>query len=628
MIKEILEKYWGFTSFRSIQEAIINEVLEKRDVLALMPTGGGKSITYQVPALAMDGICLVVSPLIALIKDQVEDLRKRGVEAEYIVSGMDYRDIDRILDKCIYGQSKFLYVSPERLKSRLFIERFKQMKIAFVAVDEAHCISQWGYDFRPAYTQISKLREFQSDLHFLALTASAIPEVVKDIQEQLTFKSPNVLHTSFKRENLHYIVIKEENKRERLLKGLELRKGSAIVYVRSRKLTRDLALYLEDNGISAAAYHAGLKPETKDLIQKTWKNDETRVMVATNAFGMGIDKANVRVVIHYDVPDSIEAYFQEAGRAGRDRMKAYAVLMYRDKDKEKLESSLELSFPPKELVFDIYEGIANHYQLAVGSGKNGSFDFDIVRIAEQLSIPPLHVYNAINILSREGYLHLSDSLHQPSKLKIKVSPSELYYFEVANPKFEHLLKTMLRSFQDLFESYSRFNEYQLAKRVQMDVKDLVNQLKYLDSIGLIDYLASNDRAQIVFLEERIARTNLSLSYTSYKALKERQEMRIEKMLEYIHSDGCRSRYLLEYFGEENTENCGKCDICLKRDNPVSEKELKAKLLGLFDGDKALNISFIRSQFKVQDEDELLRMMRHLMDEGILHREEELWKRRR
>lgn len=613
---EVLTSYWGYTAFRPLQEEIINDILNEKDVLALMPTGGGKSITFQVPALLKEGICLVVSPLIALIKDQVEDLRSRDIRADYIVSGLDYREIDRILDNCIYGDTKFLYVSPERLKSELFIARFKQMRISIIAVDEAHCISQWGYDFRPSYLEIAKVREYHPNIPVLALTASATPEVVVDIQKRLEFNADNVLSTSFHRESLHYVVIKDENKKERLLKGLQSRSGSAIVYVRSRKNTRELSHFLESYGISAASYHAGMSPEIKDKIQASWKNEETRVIVATNAFGMGIDKANVRTVIHYDLPDSVEAYFQEAGRAGRDRLKAFAVIISAKQDIEALRDRVEAGFPPIEIIKKVYDGIGNYYQLAYGSGLHESYTFDIVAISERLKLSVIEIFNSLKILARTGYFHLSDSLHQPSKIKIKVNQAELYYFEVANPKFEVLLKTLLRSYSGLFDNYVRFNEYLIAKRMRMDVKDLVKQLKYLESIELIDYLASNDKPQITFLRERAPIDRLHIDYESYGALKERQFLRSEAMINYIEKDVCRSIQLLQYFGEKELVECGKCDVCLSKDLEASMEANRVKLINLLQ-ESELSLSSILMNFRKIEKESIMKLIRALSEEEII-----------
>lgn len=619
---EILKNYWGYASFRPLQEEIINEVIEGRDVLALMPTGGGKSLTYQVPALLLKGVCIVVSPLIALIKDQVEDLRSRKLNAHYIVSGMDYKEIDRILDNCIYGDVDFLYVSPERLKNELFLERYKRMTISLIAVDEAHCISQWGYDFRPSYLEIAAIRSFHPKTPILALTASATPDVVDDIQKRLAFSKKNLLSTSFNRENLHYVVVREENKRERILKGLKTRPGSGIIYVRSRKLTRELASWLQHMGVKAAAYHAGLDPEHKDRIQAQWKKEEIRIMVATNAFGMGIDKANVRTVIHYELPDSIEAYFQEAGRAGRDGLRAYAIMLYNDSDKRLVKEKIENSFPSIEVIKKVYSGIANYYKLAHGSGINQNFTFDIIAISERTNLKVIDVFNSIKILERSGYFQLSDSLHKPSRLKIKVSQSDLYYFEVANPKFENLLKTLLRSYSGLFDSYVNINEHLISRRLGIDVKEFMDHLMYLNKIEVIEYLPANDKPQITFLLERLPEDRIRIDYESYGALKERQLKRCDDMLTYVETARCRNIQLLEYFGEQNTKKCGKCDVCLESTSDSAEIELKLKELLIH---KKLSFDTILQELKVKNEKIIIDLLRKYADEGLIRKEEnDLW----
>ena len=623
---EVLKTYWGFTSFRPLQDEIIQEIISTNDVLALMPTGGGKSITFQVPGLMMEGICIVVSPLIALIKDQVSNLKQRKIAAEYIVSGMDFREIDRILDNCRFGDIKFLYVSPERLKTELFIERFKQMNVSFIAIDEAHCISQWGYDFRPSYLQIADIRQYHPKAPILALTASATPDVVDDIQDKLAFSRKNVLSTSFVRENLHYIVIEEENKRQRILRGVKARPGSGIIYVRSRKLTRDLALWLKSNGISAAPYHAGLSPELKDKTQQEWKEEKIRIIVATNAFGMGIDKANVRTVIHYDLPDSLEAYFQEAGRAGRDGLRAYAVLVFNKGDIVGLKERIERGYPKIEVIKKVYSGISNFYQLAYGSGKDESFNFDIISIADRIDLSVLEVFNSIKILERIGVYHLSDSLHQPSRIKVKVNQKDLYYFEVANPKHELLLKTLLRSYSGLFDNYVKINEYLIAKRVRVGVSELLKQLKYLDSIELVDYLPANDKPKITFLEERIPEDHLHISYESYGALKEQQIKRSESMINYVNADRCRNIQLLAYFGEISTEECGKCDVCLRKNRKKDNNlELEKSLIKILKGGNR-NLSEILVELPRIEEERILEIFRYLADEGLISRTvDDKWK---
>lgn len=623
---EILKSYWGYATFRPLQEEIINEVIVGQDMLVLMPTGGGKSLTYQVPGLLMDGICLVISPLIALIKDQVQQLQSRNINAEYLVSGMDYREIDRVLDNCIYGEIKFLYVSPERLKTEIFIERFKQMNVSFIAVDEAHCISQWGYDFRPAYVEIAEIRHFHPKAGILALTATATAEVVDDIQEKLLFLKKNVLHRSFYRESLHYIVVKEENKRERLLRGLKSLSGSTIIYVKSRRSTREISEWLNKSGISSAPYHAGLTPEIKDKAQQNWKEDKIRVMVATNAFGMGIDKANVRLVVHLDLPDSIEAYFQEAGRAGRDGLRAHAVLLYSNADKRQLKERISWSFPPIDTIKNVYNDIGSYYQLAFGSGLNQTFPFDSSDFAQRYDFKLFDVYSSLRILEREGYLLLNESLHQPTKAKFKVNQNELYYFEVANKRLEPIIKTMLRSYSGLFDDYRKINEYLLAQRLRLPVENIIDQLIYLDKVKLIEYLPANQGPQITWLVERLPKTHVTISYTTYGLLKERQVKRADQFINYLETDICRNRQLLAYFGEKESKDCGKCDICLKNAMKDTEtKTLETAMINFLKKEPA-TLQMILSSVPRLKEDWALEILRYLADEGVIAKNDEnRWK---
>jgi ATP-dependent DNA helicase RecQ len=609
-----------------LQQKVIEEVIAGQDLLVLMPTGGGKSITYQVPGLMMDGMCLVVSPLISLIKDQVHQLRARNISAEYLVSGMDYREIDRVLDNCIYGKIKFLYVSPERLKSELFIERFKQMNISFIAVDEAHCISQWGYDFRPAYLEISEIRHFHPKVGILALTATATPEVVEDIQDRLLFLRKHTLHRSFYRENLHYIVVKEVNKRERVLRGLKALSGSTIIYVRSRRATREISQWLNNSGISAAPYHAGLTAELKDQTQQKWLDGEIRVMVATNAFGMGIDKSNVRLVIHLDLPDAIEAYFQEAGRAGRDGLRAHAVLLYNDSDIAQLKERIGWSFPPIDTIKNVYNDIGTYYQLAFGSGLNETFAFDIADFSQRYDFKIFDVYSSLRILEREGYLFMNESLSQPSKVKFKINQRDLYYFEVANSNLEPIIKTLLRSYSGLFDEYRKINEYLLAKRLRLPVEKITDQLKYLDKVELLDYLPANQGPKLTWLVERLPKTHLRISYEQYGLLKERQEKRSNMFIDYLKTDVCRNRQLLAYFGEETAEDCGKCDVCLK--NAMRKKEMKTmenEMVKVLKGGP-VSLQVILSSVPKLKEDWALELLRFLADEGrIIKDDENRWK---
>ncbi|GAB4258896.1 MAG: ATP-dependent DNA helicase RecQ [Vicingaceae bacterium] len=564
-IHEALLKYWGYKTFRPLQEDIINCVLEGKDTLALLPTGGGKSICFQVPAMVQEGICVVISPLIALMKDQVENLKKRGIPALSVYSGMSKREIEITLDNAVFGNYKFLYVSPERLQTPIFIERFKKMPVSFVAIDEAHCISQWGYDFRPPYLKIAELRTIKPKLNFIALTATATPEVVEDIQNKLQFKAKNVLQKSFERKNLAYVVLHEENKLERLIKILDKIPGTAVVYVRNRKRTKEVAHYLQKLNISADYYHAGLDGDTRDYKQQQWIDNKTRVIVATNAFGMGIDKPNVRLVVHLDLPDSLEAYFQEAGRAGRDEKKAYAVLLFEEADKVQLEKSVEAAFPPLATIKNVYQALANYFQIPEGSGLNESFDFNITDFANKYEFKLIEVYNAIKFLEKEGYLLITDKEHLHSRVKIIVPKDQLYDFQVRNPSFDQLIKLLLRSYTGLFDQYTKIDEALLAKRLNTTSDKLKLALSKLNELKYIEYLPQTNQPKIVFLTPRLPVKNLLISKENYSLRKKIITEKAQKVIYYATSHHkCRSLILLEYFGEKEAARCGVCDVCLER----------------------------------------------------------------
>lgn len=564
-IHKILLKYWGYSSFRPLQEDIINAVISGKDTLALLPTGGGKSICFQVPAMAMDGVCIVVSPLIALMKDQVENLVKRNIKAASIYSGMTKREIDITLDNCVYGNIKFLYISPERIETEIFKLRFEKMNVNLIAVDESHCISQWGYDFRPSYLNISKLREQKPNVPFLALTATATPEVVIDIQKQLQFKQEHVLQKSFERKNLSYSVLQEEDKFNRLLKILNAVKGTSVVYVRSRKRTKEVASFLIKNGISADFYHAGLSNDDRNKKQNNWINDITRVIVSTNAFGMGIDKPNVRSVVHLDLPDSLEAYFQEAGRAGRDEQKAFAVLLVEDADRQDLEQRIINSFPKIETIKQVYQALANYYQIPIGSALNETYNFNIIEFSNQYNLPVFSVFNCLKFLEKEGYLHLSETAHNPSRIKFETTKDDLYVFQVKTPKYDLFIKTILRSYAGLFENFVKIDEFEIAKRLKTTKGKVVEMLHYLHGLELISYLEQSNEPQLTYLTERLAPENIRISAKHYH---ERKEVAVKKMESVIYYSSvkhkCRSEVLLKYFGEKDVYRCGVCDVCLER----------------------------------------------------------------
>lgn len=562
-IHNILDKYWGHKSFRPLQEDIINSILNGKDTLALLPTGGGKSVCFQIPALAKEGICIVVSPLIALMKDQVENLQKKDIKAVAITSSMHKREIDIALDNCVHGKIKFLYLSPERLETEIVKVRVQKMNVNLLAIDESHCISQWGYDFRPSYLKIAIFREFIPNIPVLALTATATPEVVLDIQEKLLFKTKNVLQKSFERTNLAYIVQEEEDKLQRLIKIANNIKGSGIVYVRNRKKTHELASYLKSHKISADFYHAGIEPQTRDLKQQDWIQNKTRIIVCTNAFGMGIDKPDVRFVVHLDLPDSIEAYFQEAGRAGRDEQKSFAVLLYNKSDKIELERNTENQFPPIEEIKKTYQALANYLQLATGSGLGVTFNFDITAFCDNYKLQAISTYNCLKFIEREGYIILNDAVHKPSKIKIEVNREDLYKFQITDKAFDFFIKILLRSYSGLFDDFVKINEFDLAKKLSTKKEDVIKRLHYLQQIGLITYASQTELPQLTFIQPRVDAKELSISKENYDLLKKKAFERMESMIHYASSNHkCRSQLLLSYFGENNTERCNQCDVCL------------------------------------------------------------------
>jgi len=569
VIHEILEKYWGYRSFRPSQEEIINSVLNGTDALALLPTGGGKSICFQVPGLARDGLCVVVSPLIALMKDQVENLTKKGIKAIAITSAMHKREIDIALDNCVHGNVKFLYLSPERLETEIVKVRLQKMNVNLIAIDESHCISQWGYDFRPSYLKIELLRELLPKVPFLALTATATKEVVVDIQEKLRFKKKNVIQQSFERKNIAYILLNEEDKLARLLKIAQKVSGSGIVYVRNRKKTQDIANYLRSNKISADFYHAGLDSKTRDIKQSEWVNNKTRVIVCTNAFGMGIDKPDVRFVVHIDLPDSLEAYFQEAGRAGRDEQKAFAILLYNNGDKIELNRNVENSFPEMDAIRQTYQALANYYQIPSGSGLGTTFSFDISAFCDNYKLQAITVFNSLKFIEREGYILLSDAFFQAARLKLEISRDDLYKFQISNPAFDVFIKLLLRNYAGLFDNFEKINEYDLAKKLKLKQTEVIKKLNLLHQQKIITYSPQTELPQLTFTMPRVDTKDLSLSKENFSSLKKRAIERMDAVLNYTESTHkCRSQLLLAYFGEIETSSCGQCDICLEQKRKV------------------------------------------------------------
>ena len=621
---DILKQYWGYDAFRPLQEEIIQSVLEAKDTLALLPTGGGKSICYQVPALCLEGITLVISPLIALMKDQIFQLQKREIKAAAIYTGMHYRDIDRILDNCIYGQTKLLYLSPERLMTELVQARIKQMKVNLIAVDEAHCISQWGYDFRPAYLNIAQCREWLPKVPILALTATATPEVVEDIQEKLAFRTPLVFSKSFERENLVYVVLKEENKGEKMFDILQKVAGSAIVYVRSRRKAEQIAQWLKRKGMSAEYYHAGLSTDERSVRQTAWINNQQRIMVSTNAFGMGIDKADVRVVVHWEAPESPEAYFQEAGRAGRDGQKSYAVLLYAEGDGRRMERQFEQAYPSMEVIREVYQALGNYFQLAVGGGEGQSYDFDLAQLAKTYDLEPRAVYHSTKVLAQSGWIWLSEAVFVPSTLQVIVGKEALYDFQLRNRNFDRLLKTILRSYQGAFTQPVHLKEAQLAKFLNISLEDLRRSFQTLQQNGIIRYKPQKDQPQLIFLKERVAPQNLIIDQEHYRFRKARHELRLRAMLRYATQIRCRSQQLLEYFGQDDAPLCGQCDVCLGRHKKeVDEADFeryKIKIQRLLKRD-ALTTEEVLEAFSPKYHERILEVLQYLLSEQYIKQDQ-------
>lgn len=618
---DILRTVFGFSDFRPVQLEIVLSVLQGKDCLALLPTGGGKSVCFQVPALAKDGICLVVSPLIALMKDQVDNLRKKGILAAAIYSGMGKRQIDTVLDNCIYGNYKFLYVSPERLKTEIFIERFKKMKVNLIAVDEAHCISQWGYDFRPPYLEIAKIRELQPGVPCMALTASATLKVKADIMEKLEMKSPEVFVKSFSRKNLSYSVRMAENKLEKAIEILRKVPGTAILYVRSRKGTKEIAAVLNQMGISATFYHAGLDNGVREARQQEWKQGRVRAMVATNAFGMGIDKPDVRMVIHIDLPENLENYYQEAGRAGRDEKKAYGVLLTNEQDLKVLEDRAAIAYPPVDFLKKVYQSLANYFRMAVGSGFMESYDFDISTFTGTYTLDLMTTYNSLKVLQEEGLLELNESFFSPSSVHFLVDQSKLYEFQIANAKLDTLIKMLLRMYGgELFVDFISINESKLANSLSMTVGDLVHQLEHMDQVGILVYDKQKDMPQITFLTERFDAGKLPLNT---KRIEERRQNAISKaksMIAYVRETGaCRANQISMYFGELAESDCGICDVCVEKKKSVEiyHSKLKEKIIQTLSGGMEFSLQNIQEVPGLKNDQNTIEILREMEEEGLI-----------
>lgn len=620
--RKILKDYWEYDNFRGIQEDIIRSIGSGRDTLGLMPTGGGKSITFQVPAMAKDGLCIVITPLIALMKDQVRNLRDRGIKAIAIYSGMTREEIIIALENCIFGNYKFLYISPERLDTEIFRIKLRSMKVSMITVDESHCISQWGYDFRPAYLKISEIRNLLPGVPVLALTATATPEVVKDIQQRLAFKEENVFRMSFERKNLAYIVRRTESKQEELLHILKHVDGSAIVYAHNRKRTKEYSQLLNENGITATFYHAGLNNETKDQRQKSWVKGETRVMVATNAFGMGIDKPDVRLVVHVDIPDSPEAYFQEAGRGGRDGKKAYAVLLYARSDKATLKKRITDTFPEKDYIRTVYEHLNYYYQMAMGDGLGCTREFNIDEFCRNFKHFPIQVDSALKILTRAGYLEYTDEQDNNSRLMFTLTKEELYRIHETSPETEKLINIILRSYTGVFTEYAYINEETLSLRTGMTRQQVYDTLISLTRRRILHYIPGKKTPYIIYTRERQEANRLIFTKEVYEDRKESFIRRIEAMTEYAETeDKCRSRMLLLYFGEKNEHNCGQCDVCLSSHSSGIKQGVFDEISRAIEEtlkEKDMTTSALMEKLESYDKENVTKVLSYLLAEEIIH----------
>ena len=619
---DVLKRYWGYDTFRPLQEEIISSVMQGLDTLALLPTGGGKSVCYQVPALLMEGMCLVVSPLIALMKDQVEALRNRGIKAACLVSGTTGYEQAVVLNNCLYGKVKLLYVSPERLKQRVFIEHLRRMQVSMIAVDEAHCISQWGYDFRPPYLEIAAIRQYHPTAPVLALTATATPSVADDICRQLQFRPGcRRYQTSFRRENLAYMVLHEEDKEGRLLRIARTAGGAGIVYVRNRRRTKEVADYLAARGMQALYYHAGMSPKERDAAQARWMQAPAAVMVATNAFGMGIDKPDVRYVVHLDIPSSPEAYFQEAGRAGRDGKKSYAVLLYNDTDLADLHHNFEISYPSLQQIGNVYRAICNYYQLPVGAGCDCQFDFDIEALCRTYHFNVTEFYQSTRFLEREGLLSLPDREEAESRLYVPLSKEELYRFQVEQRRYGELMTLILRMYGGVFTEFVPISERAIARRILWDEGTVERMLEQMDVMKVVAYKRKSLRPQIVFTAPRVEVKDLYLSDANYKDQKRRAEVRLQAMEQYIAprqagAAECRSARLLAYFGETQSEPCGQCDLCLQQ-RKSDVDGLRERVLEVLSQQPMRADALAARLAMPEGEETLVALLRRMMDEGLL-----------
>ena len=625
--RDILQQYWGYPSFRPMQEDIVDSVIEGKDTLALLPTGGGKSICFQVPAMTMEGICIVITPLISLMKDQVMHLKKIGLAAAAIFSGMHHNEIEIIYNQAAFGMLKFLYVSPERLMTDAFIEALKKMNVNMLAVDESHCISQWGYDFRPPYLKIAEIREYIPHAPVLALTATATPQVVEDIQYRLGFKKNNVFQTSYERKNVTYNVIHEADKfglMYRLFKKMD--KGSGIVYVRSRKRTKIIADWLQSVGISASFYHAGLDAKLRDYRQQLWMDGKIKVIVATNAFGMGIDKPDVRLVVHLDLPDSLEAYFQEAGRAGRDLQPSEAFLLVAETDVNKLKENTQTSYPDINRIKLIYDALGNYLQIPIGAGLDQRYDFDINDFAQCYNLSLLEVYNTIKLIEREGFLITSEALNTPSKIHIRANREDLYRFQIEYKEYDTIIKYMLRNAPGILSDFVNIREEQISQKTGIPTDKIIRQLSQLEKLNFLTYIPRNDRPNIQLLTERLDSKHFYLSDEVYKNRKEDAAKRAQAVIDFVNNDNdCRSVQLLRYFGEDIKKTCGKCDVCSSKNKMnINDKEYQdiseSIIHELRENDS--NVYNILNKINQYHEEKVLNTIRIMIDNNIIKQDNE------
>ena len=615
-IHHLLKKHWGFDQFRGLQEDIILSILNKNDTLGLMPTGSGKSICFQIPSLVLGGTTLVISPLIALMNDQVQNLKKKGFSAISISAAMHYNEIDVAMNNAALGHVQFMYISPERLQNENFRQKLSYLPINLIAVDEAHCISQWGYDFRPSYLKIAELRSYFQDVNIIALTASATKVVADDIQNQLAFKNQKVFRQSFVRNDLRYVVQYEENKIIRLQKLISNIGGSGIIYVRNRKKTEDLALFLKKNKISSLAYHAGLKFEDRQNIQDQWIENKIQVIVATNAFGMGIDKPDVKFVVHLDLPESLEAYFQEAGRAGRDGKFAYSTIFYTKADQQRLLDNFKFTFPDLDYIKQTYQAICNYFQIAVGSGQGFSVEFDIDKLCNSYNLSPLLVYNSIKFLEKENYISYLDGGYEPSKIMFLSSKEELYLFQIRFPKYELLIKTLLRSYGGLFENYGNIKEKDLAFRTKTNVQLVKENLEYLDKQQILSFIPQSSLPKLFFNQDRINGKYLEFNPNNYYHLKQRYSERIQSVIDYTENDKlCRQVQLLMYFNEIDYTNCGHCDVCINNRQKDLEK-IKQQIIQVLTNN-LYSLEQLNSHMKNLNSVSWIKIFNEMIDDGII-----------